>query len=60
MRILNTKLVQRAYDGRWEKIALVSEDKDYYRYKDERGSMVTLTSPYWITVAVYDFIMEEV
>ena len=59
MRILETKLVQREYDGRWEKIAKVSDDRDYYRYKDEHGNMVTLTSPYWITLAVYDFIMEE-
>lgn len=58
--ILETQLVQRAFDGYWEKIVKVIDHENAYTFGDENGNKVTLTPEKWITVAVYPFIMEEV
>lgn len=60
MEILETQMVQRSYDGRWEKIAKVMDHENAYTYRNETGTSVTLIPEKWITVAVFDFIMEEV
>lgn len=58
--ILETQLVQRAFDGRWEKIVKIMDRENAYTYQNESGSKVTLIPEKWMTVGVYDFIMEEV
>jgi len=60
MEILETQMIQRSYDGRWEKIAKVMDHESAYTYRNETGTSVTLIPEKWITVAVFDFIMEEV
>lgn len=60
MEILETQMVQRSYDGRWEKIAKIMDHENAYTYRNETGTSVTLIPEKWITVAVFDFIMEEV
>jgi hypothetical protein len=60
MEILETQLVQRSFDGRWEKIVKVMDYENSYTYGNETGTSVTLIPEKWITVAVYDFLMEEV
>jgi hypothetical protein len=58
--ILETQLVQRAYDGYWEKIVKVMDLENEYSFRNEVGNIVTLIPEKWLTVAVYPFIMEEV
>lgn len=60
MTILETQLVQRAYDGKWEKIARIPDYENSYTYVNESGVKTTSVPDKWITVKVYDFIMEEV
>ena len=59
MEILETQLVQRDFDKRWERIARVMDHENSYTYRNETGSSVKLIPEKWITVAVYDFIMYE-
>lgn len=58
--ILETELVQRAYDGRWERIAKIMDHENAYSYSNESGNKITFVPEKWITIAVYDFIMEIV
>lgn len=58
--ILETQLVQRAFDGRWEKIVKIMDRENAYTYQNESGSKVTLIPEKWMTIGVYDFVMEEV
>jgi hypothetical protein len=58
--ILETQLVQREYDGRWEKLIKVLDHENSYTYGNESGSRVTYTPEKWIVAEVFDFIMQEV
>lgn len=60
MNILETQLVQREYDGRWEYIAKIMDYDNAYKYSNESGTTMTLIPEKWITLKVYDFIMEIV
>jgi hypothetical protein len=60
MNILEEQLVQREFDGCWERIVKVLDHENAYTYKDEVGVSVTFTPMKWLTVAVYPFIMEIV
>jgi hypothetical protein len=56
--ILETSLKQRAFDGKWERIAKIVDFDNKYTYQTESGSKVTLVPEKWITIGVYDYIME--
>jgi hypothetical protein len=58
--ILESQIVQRDFDKRWEKIVKVMDYENAYSYSNENGVPVTLIPEKWLTVAVYDFLMEEV
>lgn len=58
--VLETQMVQRDYDGCWERIVKVMDNDNAYTYQSETGMSVTLIPEKWVTVAVYPFIMEEV
>lgn len=58
--ILETQLVQRDYDKRWELIAKFMDHENAYSYSSESGNKVTFIPEKWITIKVYDFIMEIV
>jgi hypothetical protein len=58
MEILETQFVQRSFDGRWEKIVRIMDKENAYTYKNETGTSVTLIPEKWVTIAVYDFMME--
>lgn len=60
MDILETQLVQRDFDKRWERIVKVMDHENAYEYQNEVGVRVKLIPEKWMTVAVYDFILEEV
>jgi hypothetical protein len=58
MNILETQFVQRAYDGKWEKLAKVMDYDNKYVYKSESGSNLTYIPTKWMTVGVYDMLVE--
>jgi hypothetical protein len=60
LNILETQIVQRDFDKRWEKIVKIMDTENQYTYRNESGINVTLIPEKWLTVAVYDFIMEIV
>lgn len=58
LAILETQFKQRAFDGKWERLAKIVDNDNKYTYQTESGSKVTLVPEKWITVGVYDYIME--
>jgi hypothetical protein len=50
--------VQRAYDGKWEKLAKVMDYDNKYVYKTESGNRMTYVPEKWMTVGVFDYMME--
>ena len=58
--VLETQLVQRDYDGRWEKLIKVLDHENSYTYGNEAGVKITYTPEKWIVAEVFDFIMQEV
>lgn len=59
MQYIKTELVQREFDKRWEKIALIRDHENSYSFTNEQGIRTTLIPEKWITVEVFDFLMEE-
>ena len=57
--ILETQIVQREFDKRWERIVKVLDLENAYTCSNEQGMKVTLIPEKWVTVAVYDVLMEE-
>ena len=58
MNILETQFVQRAYDGKWEKLAKVMDYDNKYVYKTESGNRMTYVPEKWMTVGVFDYMRE--
>lgn len=58
MNILETMFKQRDYDGKWEKLAKVMDYDNKYVYKSESGSNLTYIPTKWMTVSVFDLMME--
>lgn len=58
MNILETDFVQRAYDGKWEKLARIMDYDNKYVYKSESGQRMTYTPTKWVTVGVFDYVGE--
>jgi hypothetical protein len=56
MNILETMFKQRAYDGKWEKLAKVMDYDNKYVYKSESGSNLTYIPTKWMTIGVFDLI----
>jgi hypothetical protein len=60
MVILETQIIQREWDKRWEKIVKIMDYENSYTYINESGVKMTLIPEKWITTDVFDFIMEIV
>ena len=58
MNILETQFKQREFDGKWEKLAKVMDYDNKYVYKSETGSNLTYIPTKWMTVGVFDYMME--
>lgn len=58
MFFTETELVQREYDKKWERIAKIQDTDNAYTFINESGDVEVLIPEKWITIAVYDFIME--
>lgn len=60
MHVLETQIIQREFDGRWEKVVRVEDYENSCTYINEYGKRTTYVPHKWLTVAVYDFLMETV
>lgn len=60
MSILETQFKQRAYDGKWERLVKVMDFDNKYDYSTESGTKVSLIPEKWVTVGVYDYMLEFV
>jgi nitrous-oxide reductase len=46
------------YDGKWEKLAKVLDTENTYSYNVDSGNKVRLIPEKWVTVGVYDLLVE--
>jgi hypothetical protein len=60
MTILETQIIQRDWDKRWEKVVKIMDYDHSYTYRNEAGVSVTLIPEKWIVVDVFDALMEIV
>ena len=58
MNVLETAFKQRAFDGKWERIVKIMDLDNSYSFVSENGSRNTLIPEKWVTVGVYDYLME--
>lgn len=58
LNILETDFKQRAFDGKWERIAKIVDYDNRYTYTTDSGSKVTLIPEKWVTLSVYDLLLE--
>lgn len=56
--VLETQLIQRAYDGYWEKVVKIMDRDNAYTYQNESGAKVTLIPEKWQVIAVYPFLID--
>lgn len=59
MTVLETAWKQRAYDGKWERIAKIADHENAYSYPNEAGNKVYVVPEKWITIGVYDWLFDE-
>jgi hypothetical protein len=58
MNVLETQFKQRAFDGKWERMVKIVDYDNKYSYETETSSRVTLIPEKWVTVGVYDLMIE--
>jgi len=58
MQVLETSFKQRAFDGKWERIVKIMDLDNSYSFIGENGSRMTHIPTKWVTVGVYDYLME--
>jgi hypothetical protein len=58
MNILEFDLKQRAFDGKWESLGKIMDEDNAYIYVSESGQRVTHIPTKWVTLNVYDYILE--
>lgn len=58
LNVLETQFKQRAYDGKWERIAKVIDYDQKYTYMTDSGQKISLIPEKWITIGVYDYMLE--
>lgn len=58
MKVIRTEMKQRAFDGKWQLLGLIMDQDNAYSYTTESGAKVTLVPEKWITLGVYDYLLE--
>lgn len=58
LNILETQIVQRTWDRRWEKIVKIMDYDNSYTCVNESGVKITLTPEKWICVGVFDYLID--
>ena len=56
--VLAEEFKQRAFDGKWERIVKIMDLDNTYTFIGENGSRMSHIPTKWITVGVYDYLME--
>ena len=59
MTIIETEFKQRAYDGKWQRLAKIADHENAYSYPNEAGNKVYVVPEKWICVGVYDYLFDE-
>ena len=60
MKIYEEEFKQRAYDGKWERLGKIEDVDNSYVFVNEFGSRAATTPFKWVTLGVYDYLMEIV
>ena len=60
MKITAEEFKQRAFDGKWERIVKIIDEDNAYSFTNEYGNKAALIPEKWVTVGVYDYLMEIV
>jgi len=60
LNILEVQFKQREFDGKWERIAKIVDYDNKYTYSTENNSRVALIPEKWVTLGVYDYMLEIV
>jgi hypothetical protein len=58
VKVIKTELKQRAFDSKWQLLGLIMDHDNAYTYTTESGAKVSLVPEKWITLGVYDYLME--
>ena len=58
--VLAEEFKQRAFDGKWERIVKIMDLDNTYTFIGENGSRMSHIPTKWVTVGVYDYLMEIV
>lgn len=58
MTILEEQFKQRAFDGKWERVVRIMDHANKYSFTNEAGNKVSYIPEKWVTVGVYDYMME--
>lgn len=56
--VLAEEFKQRAFDGKWERIVKIMDLDNTYTFIGENGSRMSHIPTKWVTVGVYDYLME--
>lgn len=56
--ILSTEIKQRVYDQKWELLWQIKDHENTYSFLNEDGQRIELVPIKWITVGVYDYLLE--
>ena len=60
MKVTAEEFKQRAYDGKWERIVKIIDEDNAYTFVGENGNRTAHIPEKWVTVGVYDYLMEIV
>mgnify|MGYP006284502141 FL=1 len=56
--VLAEEFKQRAFDGKWERIVKIMDLENIYTFIGENGSRMSHIPTKWVTVGVYDYMLE--
>lgn len=60
MKVYETEFKQRAYDSKWERLGKIEDEDNTYVFINEYGNRAATTPFKWVTLGVYDYLMEIV
>lgn len=58
MKVIREEFKQRQSDGKWQRLGLVMDHDNAYSYSTDSGAKVALVPEKWVTLGVYDYMME--
>lgn len=58
MKIYDTEVRKRPYDGKWQLNGKIDDHENSYTFQDEKKRKVTLVPTKWITLNVFDYLVD--